>query len=418
MEFITNFFKHILNRLGILLRWMGFAIYTGVILGVIGAIFSNCLRKSIAIRIESPHLIFLLPVGGVIIVALYKLLNYSKDGGTDLVLESVQSGKEIPLKMTPLIFAGTILTQAFGGSAGREGAALQIGGSVGNQIGKLFNIDKADKKVFVMCGMSAAFSALFGTPIASAIFSMEVVNIGIMQYSALVPCVISSLVASAVAVRLGTVPEHFVVTNILDFSFVTAIKTILLACLCAGVSVIFCILLKSVRKFMSSFIQNQFGRIVFGATVIITLTVFLNTWDYSGTGMELIEKAINEKSHSSDFIWKMIFTSITLASGFKGGEIVPSFCIGATFGCLFGYLFNMSPSLCASIGMVSLFCGVTNCPISSLIIALELFGMDAIHYYMLAIAISYMLSGYYGLYHSQKFTLSKYHIKEIDSQVH
>lgn len=418
MEFITNFFKHILNRLGILLRWMGFAIYTGVILGVIGAIFSNCLRKSIAMRIESPHLIFLLPVGGVIIVALYKLLNYSKDGGTDLVLESVQSGKEIPLKMTPLIFVGTILTQAFGGSAGREGAALQIGGSVGNQIGKLFNIDKADKKVFVMCGMSAAFSALFGTPIASAIFSMEVVNIGIMQYSALVPCVISSLVASAVAVRLGTVPEHFVVTNILDFSFVTAIKTILLACLCAGVSVIFCILLKSVRKFMSSFIQNQFGRIVFGATVIITLTVFLNTWDYSGTGMELIEKAINEKSHSSDFIWKMIFTSITLASGFKGGEIVPSFCIGATFGCLFGYLFNMSPSLCASIGMVSLFCGVTNCPISSLIIALELFGMDAIHYYMLAIAISYMLSGYYGLYHSQKFTLSKYHIKEIDSQVH
>ena len=418
MEFITNFFKHILNRLGILLRWMGFAIYTGVILGVIGAIFSNCLRKSIAMRIESPHLIFLLPVGGVIIVALYKLLNYSKDGGTDLVLESVQSGKEIPLKMTPLIFAGTILTQAFGGSAGREGAALQIGGSVGNQIGKLFNIDKADKKVFVMCGMSAAFSALFGTPIASAIFSMEVVNIGIMQYSALVPCVISSLVASAVAVRLGTVPEHFVVTNILDFSFVTAIKTILLACLCAGVSVIFCILLKSVRKFMSSFIQNQFGRIVFGATVIITLTVFLNTWDYSGTGMELIEKAINEKSHSSDFIWKMIFTSITLASGFKGGEIVPSFCIGATFGCLFGYLFNMSPSLCASIGMVSLFCGVTNCPISSLIIALELFGMDAIHYYMLAIAISYMLSGYYGLYHSQKFTLSKYHIKEIDRQVH
>lgn len=418
MEFITNFFKHILNRLGILLRWIGFAIYTGVILGVIGAIFSNCLRKSIAMRIESPHLIFLLPVGGVIIVALYKLLNYSKDGGTDLVLESVQSGKEIPLKMTPLIFAGTILTQAFGGSAGREGAALQIGGSVGNQIGKLFNIDKADKKVFVMCGMSAAFSALFGTPIASAIFSMEVVNIGIMQYSALVPCVISSLVASAVAVRLGTVPEHFVVTNILDFSFVTAIKTILLACLCAGVSVIFCILLKSVRKFMSSFIQNQFGRIVFGATVIITLTVFLNTWDYSGTGMELIEKAINEKSHSSDFIWKMIFTSITLASGFKGGEIVPSFCIGATFGCLFGYLFNMSPSLCASIGMVSLFCGVTNCPISSLIIALELFGMDAIHYYMLAIAISYMLSGYYGLYHSQKFTLSKYHIKEIDSQVH
>lgn len=418
MELIEKFFKHIFNRLGILIKWMGFAIYTGVILGVIGAVFSNCLRHSIEMRIESPHLIFLLPAGGVIIVALYKLLGYSKDGGTNLVLESVQSGKEIPLRMTPLIFAGTILTQAFGGSAGREGAALQIGGSVGNQIGKLFNISSADKKVFIMSGMSAAFSALFGTPIAAAIFAMEVVSIGIMQYSALVPCVISSLVASAVAVRLGAVPEKFIVTNILDFSFTTAIKTILLACLCAGVSVIFCILLKSVRKLMHSFIPGQFWRIIFGATVIIVLTVYLNTWDYSGTGMELIEKAIDGETRYSDFIWKMIFTAITLASGFKGGEIVPSFCVGATFGCFFGYMAGMSPSLCASIGMVSIFCGVTNCPISSLIIALEMFGLDAIHYYMLAIAISYMLSGYYGLYHSQKFALSKYQVKEIDSQVH
>lgn len=418
MNSIIKFFKHIFNRIGKLLRWIGFALYTGIILGIVCAAFSYCLRESINMRNANPHLVFLLPLGGILIVGFYKLLDYSKDGGTNLVLESIQSGKEIPLRMTPLIFVSTVITQAFGGSAGREGAALQIGGSIGNFLGKLFKLNNEDQKVFIMSGMSAAFSALFGTPIAASIFSMEVVSVGIMQYSALVPCTIASLVSSAVAVRLGAVPEHFVVTDIIDFSTVTAIKTILLACLCAGVSVIFCILLKGVNKLLNKLFIGRFWRVIFGATLIVMFTVLLRTWDYTGTGMDLIEKAIEGHARPYDFIWKMLFTAVTLASGFKGGEIVPSFCIGATFGCFFGHIMGMSPSLCASIGMVSLFCGVTNCPISSLLIALELFGIEAIPYYLLAIAISYMLSGYYGLYHSQKFALSKYQAKEINSRVH
>lgn len=418
MDLIIKFFKHIFNRIGKLLRWIGFSLFTGIILGVVSAAFAFCLRTSINARIAEPQLIFLLPVGGILIVGFYKLLDYAKDGGTNLVLESIQSDKEIPLKMTPLIFVSTVITQAFGGSAGREGAALQIGGSIGNFLGKLFKLNTEDKKIFIMSGMSAAFSALFGTPIAAAIFSMEVVRVGTMQYSALVPCTISSLVASAVAVRLGAIPEHFTVIDIIDFSSVTACKTILLACLCAGISVIFCILLKSTNKLFANLIHDRFGRVIFGATIIIMFTVLLRTWDYTGTGMDLIEKAIEGDTRPYDFLWKMLFTAATLACGFKGGEIVPSFCIGATFGCFFGQFTGMSPSLCASIGMVSIFCGVTNCPISSLLIALELFGIDAIPYYMLAIAISYMLSGYYGLYHSQKFAYSKYQVKQIDSQVH
>ncbi|MDO4300994.1 MAG: chloride channel protein [Clostridia bacterium] len=418
MDSIIRFFKHIFNRIGKLLRWIGFSLYTGIILGIVCAAFSYCLRESISMRNLNPQLIFLLPVGGVLIVGFYKLLDYSKDGGTNLVLESIQSGKEIPLRMTPLIFVSTVITQAFGGSAGREGAALQIGGSIGNFLGKLFKLNNEDQKVFIMSGMSAAFSALFGTPIAASIFSMEVVSVGIMQYSALVPCTIASLVSSAVAVRLGSIPEHFVVTDIVDFSTITACKTIFLACLCAGISVLFCILLKSTNKLFNSLIIGKFCRVIFGATLIIMFTVLLRTWDYTGTGMELIEKAIEGEARPYDFIWKMLFTSVTLASGFKGGEIVPSFCIGATFGCFFGQFMGMSPSLCASIGMVSLFCGVTNCPISSLLIALELFGIEAIPYYLLAVSISYMLSGYYGLYHSQKFAFSKYQAKKIDSSVH
>lgn len=418
MDLIIRFFKHIFNRIWILLRWICFSFFTGIILGVISAAFSYCLRTGIAARTENPELIFLLPLGGLIIVGFYRLLDYANDGGTNLVLESIQSNKEIPLRMTPLIFISTVVTQIFGGSAGREGAALQIGGSVGNFLGKLFKLNATDKKVFIMSGMSAAFSALFGTPVAAAIFSMEVVSVGIMQYSALVPCTIASLTASAVGVRLGAAPERFNVTDVVDFSSETAMKTILLACLCAGISVVFCILMKSVNKFFKYFIENRYYRVILGSTLIIMFTVLLRTWDYSGTGMDLIEKAIDGEVHKYAFIWKMLFTAVTLACGFKGGEIVPSFCIGATFGCLFGEVLGMSPSLCASIGMISLFCGVTNCPISSLLIALELFGMEAIHYYVLAVAISYMLSGYYGLYHSQKFAFSKYQAEKIDSSVH
>ncbi|MDO5389417.1 MAG: chloride channel protein, partial [Clostridia bacterium] len=378
MDLIIRFFKHIFNRIWILLRWICFSFFTGIILGVISAAFSYCLRTGIAARTENPELIFLLPLGGLIIVGFYRLLDYANDGGTNLVLESIQSNKEIPLRMTPLIFISTVVTQIFGGSAGREGAALQIGGSVGNFLGKLFKLNATDKKVFIMSGMSAAFSALFGTPVAAAIFSMEVVSVGIMQYSALVPCTIASLTASAVGVRLGAAPERFNVTDVVDFSSETAMKTILLACLCAGISVVFCILMKSVNKFFKYFIENRYYRVILGSTLIIMFTVLLRTWDYSGTGMELIEKAIDGEVHKYAFIWKMLFTAVTLACGFKGGEIVPSFCIGATFGCLFGEVLGMSPSLCASIGMISLFCGVTNCPISSLLIALELFGMEAI----------------------------------------
>ncbi len=418
MDYVVRFFKHIFNRLGILGRWIGFSIYTGIVLGLVCAAFSYCLRRSIAARVASPEMVFLLPLGGVLIAGFYKLLDYSKDGGTNLVLESIQSGKEIPLRMTPLIFVSTVITQAFGGSAGREGAALQIGGSIGSFFGGLFKLNSEDKKVFIMSGMSAAFSALFGTPIAAAVFSMEVVSVGIMQYSALVPCTIASLMASAVAVRLGAVPESFRITEIVNFSAITAVKTIFLACLCAGVSVIFCIVLKAMHKLMSGFFTNVFARAVIGGTLIIIMTLLLRCWDYTGTGMELIETAIEGNARPLDFVWKILFTAITLASGYKGGEIVPSFCIGATFGCFMGSVMGMSPSLCAAIGMVSIFCGVTNCPISSLLIALELFGIEAVPYFLLSISISYMLSGYYGLYHSQRFAYSKYRAKSIDGQVH
>jgi H+/Cl- antiporter ClcA len=304
----------------------------------------------------------------------------------------------------------------YGGSSGREGAALQIGGSIGSYLGRVFKLNTSDKRIFVMSGMAGAFSAVFGTPIAATIFAIEVVSVGNMQYSALVPCAISSLVANAVAMRLGALPEAYHIADMMDFTMITACKTMLLGVLSAAISVIFCIMLHKTGDEFKKRFQNPYLRIFVGGVIVVLLTVILNTREYSSTGIEVIEAAIDlGETHWYDFALKMIFTAITLGCGFKGGEIVPSFFVGATFGCAIGNLIGMSPSLCAAICMVSVFCGVTNCPIASLIIALELFGIDGIPFYLLSISISYMLSGYYGLYSTQRFVYSKYKAEKINA---
>lgn len=416
--FYRKVINHIADRIWKVLRWVMFSTITGVVLGLVCAFFSYCLRTVIHYREEHWFILVFLPVAGLLIVAFYQALGSQKDKGTNLVLQSINQGDDIPIKMTPLILISTVITHMYGGSAGREGAALQIGGSVGNFLGKFCNLDDTDKKIFVMSGMSAAFSALFGTPVAAAIFSIEVVSVGAMQYSALVPCTIASLMASAVAVRFGSVPEAFHIMNIVDFSSATAFKTIILAGLCAGVSVIFCMVLHNVGDFFRTRFRNPYGRIAVGGLIIVCLTIIIHSLDYAGTGIEIIARAIDYgEAKPYAFAFKILFTAITLGCGFKGGEIVPSFFIGATFGVVVGNIIGLSPSLCGAIGMVSVFCGVTNCPISSLLIALELFGIEALPYFLLAIAISYMLSGYYSLYSTQRFVYSKYKAKYIDNKL-
>lgn len=421
MEKLMYHLKHIGQRLFIFLRWFLFSGILGIVLGLVGAFFCICLETVINYREANLHLIYLLPVAGLFIVGFYEIMEEGSNKGTNLVLESIIRGKEIKLIMTPLIFFATILTHMYGGSSGREGAALQIGGSIGSYLGRLFKLNTNDKRVFVMSGMAAAFSAVFGTPIAAAIFSIEVVSIGSMQYAALVPCTISALVAHEVALKMNVMPEVYHIQEMLDFNLLTAGKTILLAVCCAAISVVFCIILHKADSSFKSKISNPYIRIFVGGIIIVLLTLLVNTRDYSSTGIAVIERAIEGDANWYAFILKIIFTAITLGCGFKGGEIVPSFFIGATFGCAAGHLLGMSPSLCAAIGMVSVFCGVTNCPIASLLIALELFGMEGIPFFLLAISISYMLSGYYGLYSTQTFVYSKYQQQKINAtaaQVH
>ncbi len=416
--YIKHKIAHNAHRALVSVKWVIFAILVGTIVGLCGSAFYFGMSYVTSLRTAHSWLIFLLPVGGLVIVGLYHLFHDEKDTGTNLVISAIHSGDELPFRMAPLIFVSTLITHLFGGSAGREGAALQMGGSIGNALGRLFRFDEKDKHVMIMCGMSAAFSALFGTPMAAAIFPMEMVSVGVMYYIALVPCVISSLVAHGIAVSFGVSNELFLIGEVPAFGILSSVKISVLAILCALVSILFCVILHQTEYLYKKLFKNPYLRVFAGGCLVVLLTCLVGSQSYNGTGINIIENCINGTVRPEAFLLKMIFTALTLGAGYKGGEIVPSFFTGAAFGCLFGNLLGFSPTLCTAVGMTSVFCGVTNSPITSLLISFELFGYDGMPYFLLATAFSYMLSGYFGLYRSQKIVYSKYKTNYINKATH
>ena len=341
---ITNFFN-----------WKILAILTGVIVGGASSVFAGCIKGAIKFRTGSPWVFLFLPIAGLIIVFMYQMLD-KDDRGTNQVLSTIRSKDDVPIKSAPLIFVATLLTHLTGGSAGREGAAIQFGGSIGNQLGRIVKLDEFDQHVMVMCGMSAAFSAVFGTPMAAAVFAMEVVSVGVMYYAALLPCVIASIIAAEFAAGLGIHPEVFNVTNIPEITIENGLKMGVIAAGCGAVSILFCIALKIASKIYTKCLKNPYIRVFVAGCVVIVITLFLNTSDYMGAGSELIARAINGRARPLDFVWKMVLTAITMRAGFRGGEIVPGFCIGATFGCVCGQIIGFPPELAAAAGMVAVFC--------------------------------------------------------------
>lgn len=414
MEEITNEIKDFGKQFQIFTKWCVFAILTGVITGFVGVGFVYAVNFVTDYRIAHSWTIFLLPVVGVLIVLMYRACGKEHDKGTNMVITAIRTDEPITLSTAPLIFISTILTHFAGGSSGREGAALQFGGSLGEALGSLFKFQAKDKKIIIMCGMSGAFSAVFGTPLAAVIFPLEVISVGIMQYSALVPCMFSSLAAHFIAVICGIEVEKFVFSNVPEFHLVNALIIAGLSILFAVVSILFCEMLHKAHHYIRLFILNKILRIIFSGSIIILLTLIFGR-AYNGIGMDVISRAVMQgETDSAAFLLKMIFTAVTLSTGFKGGEIVPSFFVGATFGCLCGNLIGFSPSLCAAAGMVGVFCGVTNSPMTSLFIALELFGAGGMLYYLITVTITYMLSGYFSLYKSQKIVYSKTEPTYID----
>ncbi len=389
-------------------KWVVISGIIGIALGLVGTAFYYGLHFVTDFRNANPMITLGLPFGGLAIVYLYHVAKRNNDPGTNSVIAAVRSEAQLSFRTAPLIFVSSLITHLFGGSAGREGAALQMGGSIGSGIGKIFHLNEKDMHVAVMCGMSACFAALFGTPIAATFFSMEVVSVGIMYYSALVPCVFSSLIAIEIAKFFGIGSEAMTISYVPDFTMINTGKIVLISILCAALSILFCIAMHAASKYTKKWVPNAYLRIFLFSILIVTIQFLTGSRDYMGAGMEVIERTMHGDVNGEAFILKMLLTALTLGIGFKGGEIVPSFFVGATFGCFLGHLLGISPSICAAVGMISLFCGVTNSPVTSVLLGFELFGMDGIYFILIGVAVSYMLSGYYSLYHSQKIMYSKF----------
>ena len=302
-----------------------------------------------------------------------------------------------------------------GGSAGREGAALQLGGSIGYNTGRLLRLRKKDMHIIVMSGMSSVFAALFGTPLTAAIFSLEVTSVGTFHYTGLLPCVISSVIAAQIAKKFSLHPVQFQGIEFGTVSGKLILQVIFVAIICAVVSIIFCMAIKKTEHLMDRLLKNSFLRAFAGGLIIVILTIVAGTSDYNGAGMDIIERAMSGEAVPWAFLLKILFTAITISAGFKGGEIVPAFFIGSTLGCVTAPLVGLNPVFGAAIGFVALFCGVVNCPIASIILSLEVFGGEGILLFALASAVSYMMSGYFGLYDSQKILYSKIGDEYIDT---
>ena len=265
-----------------------------------------------------------------------------------------------------------------------------------------------------LCGMSALFSALFGTPLTAAVFAREVVSVGQLYYSGLVPCLAAALAAYGVTGLFGIAPTRF------DIPFVALTadglwRVAVLAMLCALVSILFCVTMHKSAHLAAKLLPNPCLRAAVGGALIIALTLLLGTRDYNGAGVEVIAAALERgEARPEAFLLKLLFTAVTLACGFRGGEVVPAFFIGSTFGCAAGALLGLDPGFAAGIGLVAVFCGAVNCPVASMFLSVELFGSGEILYFALACCVSYMLSGYTGLYSSQKIMYSKLRPEFID----
>ena len=373
MNDFDTFWHEAKAALRVALQWFFLAVPMGLLCGLLGTLFHLAVEHATELRAAQPWLLFLLPVAGLLITALYKVTKC--DGvGTNNVLRAVQSGEPVSILLVPAIFLGTVLTHLCGGSAGREGAALQMGGSIGWNLGTLLRLKDHDRRTATISGMAAFFSAL---------------------------------IAYGCSLAFGIAPTHFALTAP-ELNVRTALLVILLGVACAAVSRLFCRTLHFMEHTVPKLLPNPWVRVFAGGVLVIGFSYLFGVGRYNGAGMSVITAAVEQgQALPWDFLCKIFLTALTLACGFKGGEVVPSFFVGATFGCVVGPLLDLPAGFAAAVGLVSIFCGATNALIPSILLAFELFSGAGLELIALGCGICYMLSGHHGLYSSQTFVTNK-----------
>ena len=413
---VKHDFKRTGQYAGSFLKWTLIALVTGATGGAIGAAFRYAVTYATDLRLTHTWLHYLLPVGGLMIAFLYRVTKLSGHADTNLIINSVRTDSKVPILLAPVIFISTVITHLFGGSAGREGAALQLGGCIGSFFGRITRLNEKDLPMAVMCGMSGLFSALFGTPLTATVFAMEVISVGIIYYGAFLPCLVSALAAFAVTGLFGLGSAEYDLDVIPELTVPSVLAVAGIGIAAAGVSIVFCVSLEKAHEYAAKYLKNEYLRTAVGGAIIVLLTLIVG-FRYNGIGGDVIAEAVIEgKALPYDFVLKMLFTVITIGFGYKGGEIIPTFFIGATMGATIAPLIGLPASFGAAIGLVALFCAVVNCPIASMILSIELFGSGGLIFFAVALCVSYMLSGYYSLYSGQKIMYSKRRARYINKQ--
>ena len=388
-------------------KWGLLGLIMGVLGGLLGAGFHHALHFVTHLRSEHNWLIFLLPLGGLLTVGIYRLFKMTGNRGTNEIIDAVLEGKPVSPMVAPSIFLATATTHLFGGSAGREGAALQLGGSVASLLAKIFKLDKDDRRVMIMSGMSAVFAGLFATPLTATFFCMEFESVGTIFSPALLPCYLSAFTAAKVSGLLGVHAEGILIEAVAAVTMGTAWKYLILAVLLSGLGIAMCWWFHTAEHLGKHYLPNPLVRIALGGAAITVLTLMVGDHRFNGAGMDMALAAVEGKADWYSFLLKMLFTAVTLGAGFKGGEIVPTFCIGATFGCVAGGLLGLDPGICGALGLIGLFCCATNSPFASIALSVEMFGGANLTLFALICVICFTLSGHSGLYSSQIIRFNK-----------
>ena len=435
MEYRWDYREHL--HLGLfLLKWLSICVPLGVLVGSSVAFFLWSLDRVTEIQWQYPWLLYLLPAAGIASGLMYRCLGQNSEAGNNLVMDQIhEPGGGVPARMAPLVLLGTLITHLFGGSAGREGTAVQMGGSIASTLGSWLNLSPADVRILLMCGVAAGFGAVFGTPLTGAIFALEVLSIGRVNYRSLIPCLMASVIGDQVNNAWGVGHTHYelVFANGIDvsidhaptLSWLLTGKVALAALLFGLASVLFAELTHFLNRLFKRFIAVSWLRPAVGGCIVIALVWLVDSRDYLGLGVMANPATPDAVSIQSCFQvggvawlswwWKILFTAVTVASGFKGGEVTPLFFVGAALGNVLGVLLGAPVDLMAGLGFVAVFAGATNTPLACTIMAIELFapysfgimGSGFVVYAAIACFLSYLISGHSSIYKSQRIAEPK-----------
>ena len=392
-----------------LMRWLLIASVAGVLAGSASALLLTSLNFATSLRESHRWLILLLPVAGLSVGCLYKYMGASVEAGNDLILEEVHDPQAtIPLRMTPLILIGTFLTHLCGGSAGREGTAIQTGASLADQLTRVLGLDAKDRRILLMAGISGGFGSVFGTPLAGAVFGIEVLAIGKLGYESIFPCFAGAFVGDYVTHAWGVHHTIYAVTQVVRLGPVTFLSAIAAGIAFGVTAMLFAKTTHSVSYWFNTRIAWSPARPLLGGIAVVAAVFLSHTTRYIGLGIPTIVDSFKTTLPWYDFAAKFGFTAVTLGSGFKGGEVTPLFFIGSTLGNALSHILPLPASLLAGMGFVGVFAGAANTPLSSSLMAVELFGPEAGAFAAIACVVSYLFSGHSGIYHAQRVGQSKH----------